>query len=121
MNRRSFLALASGLLVPTPDPVRRYFFAPAGGWGHQRSWLDCLGDLYGMDRYEGEAEVAFRQRLRGAWELPLGTSGPVSTPKLVTCAFDLASMTIETTFTHTPLAPARLVPQEEWEGMLRDT
>lgn len=32
MNRRSFLALASGLLVPVPEPVRSYFFAPMGGW-----------------------------------------------------------------------------------------
>jgi hypothetical protein len=32
MNRRGFLALASGLLAPVPEPVRRYFFAPTGGW-----------------------------------------------------------------------------------------
>ena len=34
MNRRGFLAgfviAASGLVVP--EPVRRYFFAPSGGW-----------------------------------------------------------------------------------------
>jgi uridine kinase len=28
MNRRNFLALASGLLVPVPEPVKAYFFAP---------------------------------------------------------------------------------------------
>jgi hypothetical protein len=32
MNRRSFLAIASSLIVPVSEPVRRYFFAPAGGW-----------------------------------------------------------------------------------------
>lgn len=36
MNRRSFLAslaaTATGIIAPVPEPVRRYFFAPAGGW-----------------------------------------------------------------------------------------
>jgi hypothetical protein len=32
VSRRGFLALASGLLVAAPEPVRRYFFAPAAGW-----------------------------------------------------------------------------------------
>lgn len=36
MNRRNFLALASGLLVPESEPLRRYFFAPPRGWRHQR-------------------------------------------------------------------------------------
>jgi hypothetical protein len=37
MNRRSFLALASGLLAPVPEPIRAYAFAPAGGWRVQAS------------------------------------------------------------------------------------
>jgi hypothetical protein len=33
MNRRSFIQLAgSALLLPQPEPVRSYFFAPPGGW-----------------------------------------------------------------------------------------
>lgn len=33
MNRRLFIQLAgSALLLPQPEPVRSYFFAPPGGW-----------------------------------------------------------------------------------------
>lgn len=32
MNRRTFLATLGSVLLPVPEPVRRYFFAPAGGW-----------------------------------------------------------------------------------------
>lgn len=89
MNRRSFLALASGILMPVPEPVRSYFFAPAGGWGRQRSWLDCLGLIYGIDRFGGEHDEAFKQRLRDQWTLPLVTSGPASMPVLFETAADL--------------------------------
>ncbi len=44
VSRRNFLALASGLLVPMPEPVRRaYSFAPAGGWVSGLSWIGASG------------------------------------------------------------------------------
>lgn len=32
MNRRAFLALVTTAPIIAPEPVRRYFFAPHGGW-----------------------------------------------------------------------------------------
>lgn len=54
MNRRTFLSLASSLVVPVPEPVRRYFFAPKGGWrrplvlGGNYDFQDCEISIGGV-------------------------------------------------------------------------
>lgn len=43
MRRRSFLALASGLFAPMPEPLRAYSFV--GGWRGAAYWRGALDEL----------------------------------------------------------------------------
>lgn len=53
LSRRTFLTLASGLLVPAPEPVRAYSFA--GGWALPR-WQPVL--FKGSPVFQGLAPLA---------------------------------------------------------------
>jgi hypothetical protein len=74
LNRRHFLALASGLLAPVPEPVKRYFFAPAGGW-RRPIHLDFLSrpavrEVESVREYGQIAEVLEAFRRRGLLVIP---------------------------------------------------
>jgi len=92
MNRRSFLALASGLLVP--EPVRAYSFV--GGWN---------GSIADEWRRIVERQITdFRKR------------GWLSEPD-VSARWDATTKRIVMTHTLRPLTPARLVSTEEFERL----
>jgi hypothetical protein len=61
MNRRGFLALASGLLAPVPEPVRAYSFV--GGWHGYR--ITNLAPPSGSDAIRKEDF----DRLTEGWDL----------------------------------------------------
>jgi hypothetical protein len=73
VRRRSFLALASGLLVVAPEPVRAYSFV--GGWNAAdevnadvSEWLDRVAQaLFQLRRLPGESDDLLRRRLTGAY------------------------------------------------------
>jgi hypothetical protein len=68
VKRRSFLALASGLLVVAPEPVRAYSFV--GGWRGEgvNEWLDrVVLELFGMRRLPGEGDWELRARVSGEY------------------------------------------------------
>ena len=58
MNRRSFLALASGILVRAPEPVRAYSFV--GGWKHRREMLAMLPGVRSLDHEVDEVLAQIR-------------------------------------------------------------
>jgi hypothetical protein len=74
MNRRHFLAgfaaAASGLLVP--EPVKRYFFAPAGGWSPPSKAViryDLLRETFSAGAESFDALMLETQvQIRAAWE-----------------------------------------------------
>lgn len=63
MNRRSFMALASGLLVPGPTKAYSFLWAPPTIAEN----VLAIGHMYGMRPHDGETEREFRERLANAW------------------------------------------------------
>jgi hypothetical protein len=76
LGRRSFLALASGLLVPEPEPVRAYSFV--GGWAQRVAHLsgNATQTIDGVPLVPGARISIYLDhghRLNGVWTVGVGS------------------------------------------------
>jgi hypothetical protein len=73
MNRRQFIVLASGLLVPAPERVRAYSFV--GGWTIRiPTNPDCVTDgvtdeVFWLDKLPFETDESYIARHKAGWHV----------------------------------------------------
>jgi len=124
LSRRSFFALASGLLVPMPEePRRAYSFA--GGWRTEKLSVtydglvaeasDCLRD-YMRDRLTGDREATARAIERalasdmGAFVMPPGFDVRVTSTRDQLLKDQILNVTVS----WIPISPVVWVSPEEF-------